>query len=212
MNAPDIRVAIVEDAAGTRANLVALLERSPGIVCVGAYGSGEQASRDLVERSPQVVLMDISLPGMSGIQAVAELKRRSPKTQFMMLTSYEDSDLIFESLRAGASGYLMKDKDPDEIVQAVRQIHAGGAPMSMSIARKVVNHFRQARDAAPAIEELTDRETQVLSLLAQGLMYKEIADKLGISPHTVRGHLHTVYEKLHVQTGTEAVLKYLGRK
>jgi DNA-binding NarL/FixJ family response regulator len=129
-----------------------------------------------------------------------------------MLTSHEDSELIFESLRVGASGYLMKDQEPDEIIQAVRQLHAGGAPMSMSIARKVVGHFQQVREVAPDIGQLTERESEVLSLLAQGFMYKEIAERLGISPHTVRGHLHVVYEKLHVQTGTEAVLKYLGRK
>ena len=212
MNQATITVALVEDAAGTRANLVALLGRTPGIECVGAFATGEEAVERMPPLLPAVVLMDINLPGMSGIQCLALLKKKLPKTQFMMLTSYEDSELIFESLRMGASGYLMKNQDPDEIGQAVRQIHAGGSPMSMSIARKVVNHFQQIREVSPEIEQLTEREMEVLSLLARGFMYKEIADRLGISPHTVRGHLHVVYEKLHVQTGTEAVLKYLGRK
>jgi DNA-binding NarL/FixJ family response regulator len=206
-----IAVAIVEDARGTRENLTALLDHASGLKCLGAFATGEDAVRDLPALLPDVVLMDINLPGMNGIQCVAQLKERLPRTQFLMLTSYEDSELIFESLRVGASGYLMKNLDPDEILQAVEQVHAGGSPMSMHIARKVVNHFRQIKKPCSEMEQLTKREHEILALLAKGFLYKEIADQLGISLHTVRGHVHLVYEKLHVQSRTEAVLKYLGQ-
>jgi len=207
-----IAVAVVEDAQGTRQSLAALLERTPGLKCVGAFASGEEAARDIPVLLPDVVLMDINLPGMNGIKCVAQLKLALPKTQFLMLTSYEDSELIFESLQVGASGYLMKNQDPAEIVQAVQQVHAGGSPMSMNIARKVVNHFQQIKKPSSDMEQLTAREQEVLALLAKGFLYKEIADQLGISLHTVRGHVHLVYEKLHVQSRTEAVLKYLGKQ
>jgi len=207
-----IAVAVVEDARGTRESLAALLERTPGLKCVGAFASGEDAARGIPALLPDVVLMDINLPGMNGIKCVAQLKQAMPKTQFLMLTSYEDSELIFESLQVGASGYLMKNQDPDEIVQAGQQVHAGGSPMSMNIARKVVNHFQQIKKPSSDMEQLTEREQEVLALLAKGFLYKEIADQLGISLHTVRGHVHLVYEKLHVQSRTEAVLKYLGKQ
>jgi DNA-binding NarL/FixJ family response regulator len=211
MSKKNITVAVVEDAPGTRENLVALLGRAPGLKCLGAFASGEDAVRELPALLPDVVLMDINLPGMNGIQCVARLQEPLPRAQFLMLTSYEDSELIFESLRVGASGYLMKNLDPDEIVQAVEQVHAGGSPMSMHIARKVVNHFRQIKKPCSEMEQLTKREHEILALLAKGFLYKEIADQLGISLHTVRGHVHLVYEKLHVQSRTEAVLKYLGQ-
>jgi len=212
MSKKNIAVAVVEDACGTRDNLVALLERTEGVKCVGAFASGEEAVRNVPTLLPDVVLMDINLPGMNGIKCVAQLKQKLPKAQFLMLTSYEDSELIFESLRVGASGYLMKNQDPDEIVQAVQEVHVGGSPMSMNIARKVVNHFQQIKPSSSDMEQLTEREREVLGLLAKGFMYKEIAEQLGISLHTVRGHVHLVYEKLHVQSRTEAVLKYLGQK
>ena len=212
MSKKNIAVVVIEDARGTRENLVALLERTAGVKCIGAFASGEDAVREVPSLLPDVVLMDINLPGMNGIKCVAQLKQKLPKTQFLMLTSYEDSELIFESLRVGASGYLMKNQDPDEIVQAVQQVHAGGSPMSMNIARKVVNHFQQIKQPSSEMEQLTDREQEVLALLAKGFMYKEIADQLGISLHTVRGHVHLIYERLHVQSRTEAVLKYLGQK
>lgn len=211
MSRKQIAVAVVEDAAGTRDSLRTLLERAPGIRCLGGFGTGEEALRALPALLPDVVLMDINLPGMNGIRCVAQLKDKLPKAQFLMLTSYEDSELIFESLRVGASGYLTKNLDPDEIIQAVEQVHAGGSPMSMNIARKVVNHFRQIKQPSSDMEKLTEREQEVLALLAKGFLYKEIAEQLGISLHTVRGHVHLVYEKLHVQSRTEAVLKYLGK-
>jgi DNA-binding NarL/FixJ family response regulator len=206
-----INVAIVEDNRGTRESLSELLNRAPGLCCIGAHPTGEAALRSLPAESPDVVLMDINLPGMSGIECVARLKENSPKTQILMLTTYEDGDLIFESLRAGANGYLLKNMPPSELVHAVEQVHAGGSPMSMHIARKVVNYFQQIRAPGSDMEKLTRREQEILALLAKGFLYKEIADQLGISLSTVRAHLHTVYEKLHVQSRTEAVVKYLGK-
>lgn len=207
----NIRVSIVEDNPRVRTSLARLIELSDGFKCVSEHASGEEAVVGLPKAKPEVVLMDINLPGMNGIRCVAQLKDKLPKAQFLMLTSYEDSELIFESLRVGASGYLTKNLDPDEIIQAVEQVHAGGSPMSMNIARKVVNHFRQIKQPSSDMEKLTEREQEVLALLAKGFLYKEIAEQLGISLHTVRGHVHLVYEKLHVQSRTEAVLKYLGK-
>lgn len=206
-----IKVSIVEDNRGTRETLTELLNRAPGLQCVGAHPNGEAALRGLPAEGPHVVLMDINLPGMSGIECVARLKEKSPATQVLMLTTYEDGDLIFESLRAGANGYLLKNMPPSELLHAVEQVHAGGSPMSMHIARKVVNYFQQIKHAAAEVETLTRRELEILALLAKGFLYKEIADQLGISLSTVRAHLHTVYEKLHVQSRTEAVVKYLGK-
>jgi DNA-binding NarL/FixJ family response regulator len=205
-----INVSIVEDNRGTRESLKELLGRAQGLRCMGAYASGEEALRSIPEQTPDVVLMDINLPGMRGIECVARLKARVPKTQVLMLTTYDESDLIFESLRAGAHGYLLKNTTSAELVQAVEQVHSGGSPMSMHIARKVVNHFEQNRKSGSEMEKLTKREHEILALLAKGYLYKEIADQLGISISTVRAHLHTVYEKLHVQSRTEAVVKFLG--
>ncbi|MCX6890059.1 MAG: response regulator transcription factor, partial [Verrucomicrobia bacterium] len=152
-----------------------------------------------------------NLPDISGIQCVAQLKARMPKVQVLMLTAYEDSKLIFDSLRAGAAGYLLKNMAPSDIVQAVEQVHAGGSPMSMAIARKVVSHFQQIPQPSSDVDQLSKREQEILGLLAKGYLYKEIADQLGITPGTVRVHLHTIYEKLHVQSRTQAVVKFLGR-
>ena len=209
--ANSIRVAIVEDARGTRESLKELLGRAPGLECIGAYASGEEALEKLPVETTDVVLMDINLPGMSGIDCVGKLKRTRPKLQVLMLTTYEESDLIFDSLRAGASGYLLKNMTPQEIIQAVEQVQAGGSPMSMHIARKVVTHFQRIKEPASDMEKLTKREHEILALLAKGFLYKEIADQLGVSLSTVRAHLHTVYEKLHVQSRTQAVVKFLGR-
>jgi DNA-binding NarL/FixJ family response regulator len=206
-----ISVSIVEDSRGTRESLSELLKRAPGLHCMGVYANGEQALKEMPEQTPDVVLMDINLPGMSGIECVARLKQKVPKTQVLMLTTYEEGDLIFESLRAGANGYLLKNMPPGELLHAVEQVHAGGSPMSMHIARKVVSHFQRIKQPSSDMEKLTKREQEILALLAKGFLYKEIADQLGISLSTVRAHLHTVYEKLHVQSRTEAVVKYLNR-
>ena len=206
-----IRVSIVEDSRGTRESLSELLNRASNVRCVGAHANGEKALESIPGENPDVVLMDINLPGMSGIECVSRLKDQLPRLQVLMLTTYEESDLIFDSLRKGASGYLLKNMPPAELVQAVEQVHAGGAPMSMQIARKVVNHFQQIKRPSSEMEKLTKREQEILALLAKGYLYKEIADQLGISLSTVRAHLHTVYEKLHVQSRTQAVVKFLGQ-
>ena len=205
-----IRVSIVEDNRGTRESLTELLTRAPALNFVKAHPSGEDALAHIPADAPDVVLMDINLPQMNGIECVSRLKQKLPKTQVLMLTTYEEGDLIFDSLRKGASGYLLKNLPPAELVQAIEQVHAGGAPMSMQIARKVVNHFQQIKKPRSDMEQLTKREHEILALLAKGFLYKEIADQLGISLSTVRAHLHTVYEKLHVQSRTEAVVKFLG--
>ncbi|HTV40323.1 MAG TPA: response regulator transcription factor [Candidatus Sulfotelmatobacter sp.] len=207
-----IKVSIVEDNRGTRESLTELLGRAGMLSCVGAHASGEDALEKIPLEEPDVVLMDINLPRMNGIECVARLKERLPKTQVLMLTTYEESDLIFDSLRRGASGYLLKNMSAAELVQAIEQVHAGGAPMSMQIARKVVNHFQKIQTPRSDMEKLTKREHEILAALAKGYLYKEIADQLGISLSTVRAHLHAVYEKLHVQSRTEAVVKYLGRE
>ena len=193
-----ITIAIVEDVAATREHLLAVLGRVRGLKCLRACASGEEALRTLPSGAPDVVLMDINLPGMSGIECVARLKEKLPRTQMLILTTYEDGDMIFDSLRAGASGYLLKSTVPTELVEAIEQVHAGGSPMSMGIARKVVSHFQKIPRPATEFEQLTAREAEILAQLAQGFLYKEIGERLGISLSTVRTHLHTIYGKLHV--------------
>jgi DNA-binding NarL/FixJ family response regulator len=212
MSSNIIKVALVEDDAGTRENLVAVLEAAPNLKCVASCPNAEVALRELPANAPDVVLMDINLPGMNGIECVSRLKAKLPKVQILMLTTYEDSKLIFDSLRSGASGYLLKNMAPAEVRQAVEQVSAGGSPMSMHIARKVVTYFQQIKKTPSDIDVLSKREQEILALLAKGYLYKEIADQLGITAGTVRVHLHTVYEKLHVSSRTEAVVKYLGRE
>jgi DNA-binding NarL/FixJ family response regulator len=207
-----IRVAIVEDSRGTRESLTELLGHAPTLRCVGAHPSGEEALCHIPAEAPDVVLMDINLPQMNGIECVARLKEQLPKTQVLMLTTYEEGDLIFDSLRKGASGYLLKDMPPAELVQAIEEVHTGGAPMSPQIARKVVSHFQQIKKPQSDMETLTKREEEILSLLAKGYFYKEIAEQLGVTIHTVKAHSHHVYEKLHVQSRTEAVLKYIEKR
>ena len=206
-----ISVSIVEDSRGTRESLTELLDRAPSLRFVSAHASGEDAVEKIPGNAPDVVLMDINLPKMNGIECVHQIKEKLPKTHVLMLTTYEEGDLIFDSLRKGASGYLLKNLPPAELISAIEQVHAGGAPMSMQIARKVVTHFQQIKKPKSEVDLLTKREHEILALLAKGFLYKEIADQLGISLSTVRAHLHTVYEKLHVQSRTEAVVKFLGR-
>ena len=206
-----IRVSIVEDDPKTREGFVKILRHAPEIVCLGTYASVEEAEREIPKIMPDVVLMDINLGSGSGIDCVSALKRLHPKLQFLMLTTYDDSEMIFNSLRAGASGYLLKRYAATELLAAIMEVHEGGSPMSMQIARKVVSHFHQIRKPASDVELLTEREQGILALLAKGLPYKQIADQLGISPSTVHGHLHKIYGKLHVQSRTEAVVKFLGK-
>ncbi len=211
MNHKKINVALVEDDTGTREKLMAVINAAATLRCQLACSSGEEALVEIPKNIPDVVLMDINLPRMNGIQCVGSLKAKLPRLQVLMLTTYEDSKLIFDSLRAGASGYLLKNMPPAEVVQAVEQVSAGGSPMSMAIARKVVNHFQKIVPVTSEVDQLSKRELEILGLLAKGYLYKEIADQLGITPGTVRVHLHTVYEKLHVSSRTEAVVKYLGK-
>jgi DNA-binding NarL/FixJ family response regulator len=205
-----ITVSIVEDNRGTREALAARVNQAPSLHCLNTYSNGELALRGIPSEPPDVVLVDINLPGMSGIECVANLKERLPQLPMLMITTYEEGELIFNSLRAGAKGYLLKNTPPAELVQAIEQLHAGGAPMSMQIARKVVDHFYQQRPASE-IERLSRREEEVLALLAKGLIYKEISETLDISLATVRTHVHHIYEKLHVQSRTEATIKFLAR-
>jgi DNA-binding NarL/FixJ family response regulator len=207
-----IKVSLVEDNPNMREGFSTLLNDTPGMRCVGAHATGEAAVERIPLEQPDVALVDIHLPGMSGIECVAKLKAQLPKLQVLMLTRYEQSDLIFNSIRAGASGYLLKNTPPAELIAAIEQVHSGGAPMSMQIARKVIDHFRQIQQPASEVEQLTAREQEILQLLSKGYYYKEISDSLGITYNTVRTHLQHIYEKLHVQSRTGAVLKFLGRQ
>ena len=207
-----IRVAIVEDDLGIQKSLVAILQRAPSLTFDQAYGSAEEALAPILHRRPDVVLMDINLPGKSGIQLVGELKAVQPALQVMMMTVYEDGNQIFAALQAGASGYLLKRSQPDEIVQAIEQVHQGGAPMSPDVARKVVSFFQQRKAADSEVSQLTPRELEVLSELAKGYRYKEIADRLKIGTETVRTHIQKIYGKLHVESRTEAVVKFMQRR
>jgi|SRR5882724_6868205 len=205
-----ITISIVEDDKKTRSNLTALLKGETRLALLSEYGSGEEAVIGIPLVKPQVALVDIHLPGMSGIECTAKLKAQLPELQVLMLTAYEDSDLIFNSLRAGASGYLLKRMVPTELIQAIEQVLLGGSPMSMRVARKVVDHFHRIRKPCSEMETLTKREQEILTLLAKGYLYRQIGDTLGISLGTVRTYLQRIYEKLHVQTRTEATVKFLG--
>ena len=207
-----ITITLVEDDYKTRKNLEELLRGESRVRCVGIYPNGEAAVAEIPALKPEVALVDINLPGMSGIECVEQLKKLLPKLQVLMLTKYEESDLIFSSLRAGASGYLLKKMLTVELVSAIEQVYAGGAPMTMQIARKVVEYHNQLKPPAADLEKLTPREHEVLALLANGLLYKEISTQLGISLHTFRSHQRAIYEKLHVHSRTEATIKYFGHK
>jgi DNA-binding NarL/FixJ family response regulator len=204
-----ISVSIVDDDKRLCQSIATFLNGSPGFRCVSIYGSAEAALRHLPIAPPDVVLMDINMAGMNGIECVRQLKTLTPQVQIVMLTVYDDTDQIFKALAAGATGYLLKRHEPDELLQAIRDVQAGGSPMSNSIARKVVASFQKADHAGEKQNPLTEREQAVLDYLAQGLAYKQIGDKLGISINTIRTHLRHIYEKLHVQSRTEAVAKYL---
>lgn len=205
-----IHIAIVEDVKEIREGLQLLIESNPLFVCGQVYASAEQAMSGLPQYEPDVVLMDIHLPGMNGIEAVRRLKPVLPRTQFIMSTIYEDDENIFESLKAGASGYLLKKTAPSKIIEAIIEVVEGGSPMSSKIARKVIASF-QKKDSLDDVEILTPKEKEVLKALAKGLRYKEIAGELKVSIETIRSHARKIYEKLQVQSRTEALNKVFGR-
>ncbi len=213
-----IQVALVEDDPLLRANLAAMLNSSEGFHCQAAYADGPAALRGIRASRPDVVLMDINLPGMPGTDCVRQLKELAPHLPVLMLTVYDDSKQIFKSLMSGATGYLLKRTSRDKLLEAILEVHAGGAPMSRQVARQVVQFFQKADEMpvttrnASVVVNLTEREKEVLAVLAKGYAYKEIADQLKISFETVRTHLRTIYEKLHVHSRTEAVLKYHGHE
>ncbi len=206
-----VSVSIVEDNDKLRGTLARVLDRADGFHCASQYASAEDALKDLPQARPDVVLMDINLPGMNGVECVRQLKTLLPEIQVMMLTVYEDTENIFNALAAGASGYLLKRTSSKELLEAIQEVRRGGSPMTMHIARKVVQSFQKSAASAQATENLSEREQQVLDLLSQGLIYKEIADKLQISYETVHTYIRRIYEKLQVRTRTEAVAKFLRR-
>ena len=210
--APVISVALVEDSELMRRNLERLLRRARGIDCVGVCASAEDALAQLPAARPEVVLMDINLPGLSGIDCTARLRQLLPATQIIMLTVYEDTASIFSALKAGAVGYLLKRSLPGEILDAVTTVRNGGAPMTSEIARKIVMTFQSPAPAAADASSLTTREQEILEQLSCGKVSKEIADHLGISYHTVRVHLKHIYEKLHVRSRSEAMMKFMADK
>jgi len=204
-----IKVAIVDDDEGIRTGLAALIRRNTNFRLAGDYPNAEVALKEIPRHPPDVVLMDINLPGMKGYDCVRQLKAALPEVQFLMLTVYEDSDSLFNSLKAGASGYLLKRTASARLLEAIRDVHAGGSPMTPQLARRVVQFFSKPAEGDSRVSRLTPGEKEFLDQLANGYAYKEIADRMKISIDTVRSYVRTVYEKLHVHSRTEAVVKYL---
>ncbi len=205
-----IRVAIVEDNAALRRQFAQLLTKSPGFTCTDSFPDAESALAGLPANPPDVVLMDIQLPQISGVECVARLKKILPDIHVVMLTAYDDSTLIFQALENGASGYLLKRTAPADLLRAIEEVQQGGAPMSGHIARLVVQSFQRRGPSPRATENLTTREEEVLKLVSQGFINKEIADRLQIGLETVRQYLKNIYAKLHVRSRTEAAMKYYG--
>jgi DNA-binding NarL/FixJ family response regulator len=206
-----ITVSLVEDNDQLRGTLARVISRADGFRCVGQFPTAEAALEALPKEKSDVVLMDINLPGMNGVECVRLLKQQAPATLIIMLTAYEDTENIFNALAAGASGYLLKRTTSAELLQAIKDVLQGGSPMTPHIARKVVQSFQRPVASPETTEDLSPREKEVLDCLAQGFLYKEIADKLGISYETVHTYIRRIYEKLQVRTRTEAVAKFLRR-
>jgi DNA-binding NarL/FixJ family response regulator len=202
------RIAIVEDNRTIRESLVEFVQADPECRCVCACATAEDALKMIPKHQPEIVLMDIQLPDISGIECTAQLKQMMPSLQIIMVTVYEDTERIYKALRAGACGYLLKRCTPEELISAIREVRQGGAPMSREIARKVIASFREPLTAAEQVEDLSPREREILELLADGFPNKEIADRVGLTDGTVRWHLRHVYHKLHVRSRTEAALKF----
>lgn len=207
-----IKVCLVEDDERVRDSLIKLIERSEGFRCLSAYAEARTALAEIPRLKPDVVLMDINLPDMSGIDCVRGLVAAAPSLRIVMLTVYDEVGQLFNSLMAGACGYLLKRTPPDKLLEALKEAHLGGAPMTRRIARRVVEYFNQLGETSPGAQVLSKREQETLALLTEGFRYKEIADKLGISFHTVREYVHSIYAKLHVTSRTEAAMKYQRQK
>lgn len=205
-----ITVSVVEDDVKLRSSIARLIDSTPGFVCVSTHPSAENALKELPISKPQVVLMDINLPGMNGVECVRHLKTVMPEAEILMLTIYENTNIIFSALSAGASGYLLKRSAPEKIIEAIQDVRAGGSPMTGHIARKVVASFRKITQPQHDYEKLSLREQQVLDWLAKGRTYQEIAETLNISYTTVNTHIRHIYEKLHVRSRTQAVAMHLG--
>ena len=206
-----IEVALVEDREEIRAQFARTIGRSPALHLMRAYPDGESALADLPAHQPDVVLMDINLPGLDGVECVRQLKTKMPDVQFVMLTIYEDGNRLFQSLMAGASGYLLKRTAPQKLLEAIHEVHEGGVPLTPEMARRMIRHFQQVPQPAPELQWLGPREREVLHQLAQGFRYKEIEDNLHMSTGTLRTHVAGIYKKLHVHSRTEAVVKYLQK-
>ena len=206
-----ITVSLVEDNDQLRGTLARVISRADGFQCLSQYANAEAALEGLPKEKPDVVLMDINLPGQNGVECVRQLKQLAPATLAIMLTAYEDTENIFNALAAGASGYLLKRTSSAELLEAIRDVKKGGSPMTPHIARKVVQSFQRSASSTQSTENLSEREQQVLDCLSQGFLYKEIAEKLGISYETVHTYIRRIYEKLQVRTRTEAVAKFLRR-
>ncbi len=206
------RVSLVDDDDRTRKVLIEIIRRVPALEYVSDYGAPQIALARLPADRPDVVLMDINMPEQNGIECVRLLRPKMPSTQFLMLTVYESTDHVFAALKAGATGYLLKNTRRDELVAAIEQIALGGSPMTSAIARKVVQSFAETAQVSAQFEELTPREKSVLELLTQGYLYKEIADNMDIGVTTVATHIRNIYEKLHVRSRSQAIAKYLSRQ
>jgi DNA-binding NarL/FixJ family response regulator len=206
-----ISIAIIEDDEDIREILENLVRTTEGFECAGTFANAETGLEFLTVHHADIVLMDINLPGMNGIECVRQLKLIHPEMQFIMCTVFQDDDSVFNALKAGATGYLLKTDDPGSIIEAIHELHAGGSPMTPQIARRVMESFKK-----PAVNELlhllTKRETEMLNFLAKGFRYKEIAEKLFISTETVRKHINNIYQKLHVQSRTDAINKVFGER
>lgn len=205
------RVVVVEDDRGIRENLEILIRGDPRVAFVGSFGSGEAAIKGIPALHPDIAVMDINLPGISGIECVGRLKSTMAKLQVLILTGFEDGESVFRALKAGASGYLVKRDVGEKLLTALQEVGAGGAPMSCHIARQVVQFFHRSESPATEPGGLSPREKEILDLLVTGMILKEVAEQLGISLETVRTHVNHIYQKLHVRSRTEAVVKYLRR-
>lgn len=207
-----IPVSIVEDDVKVRGSLARLIDFTEGFYCGSQHPDAENALKEIPVINPEIVLMDINLPGMDGVECVRRLKQSLPAIQIVMLTVYENTNIIFEALTAGASGYLLKQSSPEQIIEAIRDVHNGGSPMSSHIARKVVASFQKVTNPIQEYEKLSAREQQVLEFLAKGFLYREIAENLKITYPTVHTHIRHIYEKLHVRSRTEAVTIHLSQR